>query len=46
MFYNTTITSFENSGLIKASNDNAVYLSASTIETFINDPIGVIGTQS
>ena len=35
---NATITNFTNSGTIKASNNNAVYLKESTIETFINEP--------
>ncbi|MCI7484997.1 MAG: hypothetical protein MSA68_03465, partial [Helicobacter sp.] len=37
---------FTNSGTIKASNNNAVYLSASTIETFINENGGIIESES
>ncbi|WP_146744494.1 hypothetical protein, partial [Helicobacter sp. 10-6591] len=42
--YKATITNFTNSGTIKASKNNAVYLNASTIETFINE--GIIESES
>ncbi|MCI6217693.1 MAG: hypothetical protein MR629_04015, partial [Helicobacter sp.] len=44
--YNATITNFTNSGTIKAKKNNAVYLNASTIETFINEEGGIIESES
>ncbi|MDD7566816.1 MAG: hypothetical protein PUJ79_00180, partial [Helicobacter sp.] len=44
--FNATITNFTNSGTIQAKKNNAVYLNASTIETFINENQGIIESES